>query len=120
MQNLGFFPKTWRYEVTKDIKGIQYAMHLMQVCVTGYLITSEWDRISNQTGFISNNPKAAKRGGHAVLTHSLKMFSSDPNENWIADYTSWGRVGWRQTGYLRMLFPQWKRMHMYSLIIYPE
>lgn len=118
MQNLGHFPKTWRYEVTRTLKGVQYAMHLMLVCVSGFMITEEWSTISNRTGFIANKPNARKIGGHAVLTHSLKLLSNDSRENWIGPYTPWGRIGWRKTGYFRMTEEQWIKQHLSTLIIY--
>jgi len=87
---------------------VRFAMHTCLVCICGFIIDSNWNRI-DRTGTIANAPNAVTLGGHAVLAVGY-----DPNYIYIQN--SWS-PSWGLYGFGQLSWEQFDKQFMCGAII---
>jgi len=107
--NLGLVSGKLKY-IGSDPSSIQFAIHTHTVCVAGFMITDEWNRVQKDTGMISDfGPSAKTLGGHAVLICGYDI-------NGVYIQNSWG-TDWGLYGFAQIPWPQTISQFMYGMLI---
>lgn len=107
--NLGLIQGNGKY-VQKGRKNVKFALHQYGVCVAGFMITTEWNKVEKKSGLIvdmGNN--AQNRGGHAVL-----LCGYDNTGVYIQN--SWG-TEWGLHGFGLLRWSQFDRQFMSGMVI---
>jgi len=107
--NLGFIAGQGRY-VSKSRKEVQFALHQYGVCIAGFMITTEWNKVEKKNGLISDMGNAAvNRGGHAVLLCGY-------DDTGVYLQNSWG-TEWGIHGFGILRWSQFDRQFMNGMVI---
>ena len=95
---LGLIKGTEKY-VAPTVNDIKFAMHEYDVCIAGFMITSDWNSVDKRTGVIRNSGNRAKKlGGHAVLLCGYNKHGVYIQNSWGTDWGLHGfaLLGWEQ------------------------
>lgn len=96
--------------IPSNMQDIKFALHQYGVCIAGFRITNEWDKVERKTGIISDfGDKAKKRGGHAVL-----LCGYDSKGIYIQN--SWGEE-WGLHGFALLKWHQFDKQFKYAMVI---
>jgi len=91
---------------------VKFALHQYGVCIAGFMITDEWNKVAKINGIISDfGNRAVKRGGHCVLICGY-------DESGVYIQNSWGE-GWGLHGFGMLKWKQFDRQFMNGMVIVP-
>jgi len=107
-QSLGHIPADASVRVIKTMRDVQFALHTHLACIAGFMITKDWNRIDQETGFI-HTEYPQKIGGHAVL---LCWY----DEHSVGGQNSWG-MNYGYQGFFRLTWEQFNRQFLYAAVI---
>lgn len=106
---LGFIKGKGKY-IDSPMKDVMFALHQYSVCIGGFMITDEWNKVEASNGkIIDLGNRAVKRGGHCVL-----ICGYDKDGVYIQN--SWG-TGWALHGFALLSWAQFSRQFMNGMII---
>ena len=86
---------------------VQFALHRHGVCISGFMITQDWNNADERNGYIDRRDKTAL-GGHAVL---LCWYG----KNGIGWQNSWG--DWGDRGFGRCRWDQFEEQFLYAVVL---
>jgi len=111
-QQIGYLPADAKFRYINNRRDIKYALHEGGVVVSGFNITSGWNRCDRRTGMIGGGGHAM--GGHAVLSCWYQEAKGRIAENhgWQNSWIPWGC-----NGFGRMTAEQFDRQFMYGMTI---
>jgi len=107
--NLGLIKGKGKY-VPKSRNDVKFALHQYGVCIAGFMITDEWNKVEKRHGMISDfGNRAVQRGGHCVLICGY-------DDNGVFIQNSWG-AEWGLHGFGLLKWKQFDRQFMNGMVI---
>jgi len=107
-KDLRFVPEASKARFLRTASDVKFAMHKHRICLGGFDITTEWNEVDSETGFIANK-RGSSLGGHAVLICWYDEVSVGFQNSWSMD--------WGDKGFGRMTWEQFEKQFLYGAVV---